>query len=99
MYPAEVSRDYLELLRGGRQWQTILNRYEVDVVLWEKTLPLANLLRLTDQWRETFADDSWVVYQRPCLHRRQLPNGQLPSGCRRRCLPRVARSAALPPRA
>ena len=64
MYPVQVSRDYLELLRGGQRWQVILDSYRADVVLWDKALPLAGLLRLSPGWRETFADATWVVYQR-----------------------------------
>ncbi|MGH9226135.1 MAG: hypothetical protein ACRD2W_20650 [Acidimicrobiales bacterium] len=64
MYPVQVSRDYLELLRGGERWVEILDRYGVDVVLWDRQLPLAQLLRRDIQWRETFRHGDWIVYQR-----------------------------------
>jgi hypothetical protein len=64
MYPARVSRDYLELLRGGQRWGEILDRYGADVVLWDRQLPLAQLLRSQTEWRETFRHDDWIVFQR-----------------------------------
>ena len=65
MYPVRVAKDYIELLQGGERWAAILDRYRVDVVLWDSGLPLAQLLRGDSQWRETFRHDDWVVYQRP----------------------------------
>ena len=64
MYPVQVSRDYLRLLQGREEWATILDRYGVDIVLWDRALPLASLLRQDPQWRETFRHDDWIVYQR-----------------------------------
>ena len=64
MYPVQVSKDYVHLLQGGERWAAILDRYGVDVVLWDRTLPLAQLLELDSQWRETFRHGDWIVYQR-----------------------------------
>jgi hypothetical protein len=64
MYPLRVSRDYADLLRGQPQALTVLGRYDVDVVLWERDLPLAQVLRASGAWREIFSDERWVVFQR-----------------------------------
>ena len=63
-YPERVSRDYFTLLQGAPKWDAVLDSYGVDVVLWARKLPLAELLKSDSEWRETFSDDDWVVYQR-----------------------------------
>jgi len=64
MYPVEVSRDYQRLLTGRPQWQAILDVRQIDVILWDKDLPLTSLLKSNGQWLEIFADDDWVVFRR-----------------------------------
>ncbi len=64
MYPAEVSQDYSNLLRGRPQWQAILQTRQIDVVLWDKDLPLTSLLKSSGQWLEIFAEGDWVVLRR-----------------------------------
>ncbi len=64
MYPVEVSQDYSNLLRGRPQWQAILQARQIDVVLWDRDLPLTSLLKSTGQWLEIFADGDWVVLRR-----------------------------------
>ncbi len=64
MYPEKVSKDYRDLLNGRPQWQAILQSRQVDVVLWDRELPLTSLLRSSGQWQEVFAEDDWVVMRR-----------------------------------
>jgi hypothetical protein len=63
MYPLSVSSDYEALLSGRGNTLEILDRWKVDVVLWQPKLPLVPLLRALG-WRETFADEDWIVLQR-----------------------------------
>ena len=63
MYPADVSRDYRRLLGARPETQEILDRREVDVVLWVKDHPLTNLLLVSNRWREVYADDDWIVFR------------------------------------
>ena len=37
---------------------------EIDVVLWDKDLPLTSLLKASGQWLEIYAEDDWVVLRR-----------------------------------
>ncbi|MGH9277043.1 MAG: hypothetical protein ACRD12_02890 [Acidimicrobiales bacterium] len=64
MYTPEVSADYRKLLRGDPTSLEILERYGVDTVLWEKSLPLASILGEDEGWQSTYRDDDWVVFQR-----------------------------------
>lgn len=64
MFPKQVSRDYRDLLAGRPQWQAILQARQVDVVLWDRDLPLTSLLKASGQWLEIYAADEWVVLRR-----------------------------------
>lgn len=61
MYPDEVYRDYLSLERGEPEWATILDSFEIDVVVWERSDPLASLVAGDHRWQTVFADSEWLV--------------------------------------
>ncbi len=64
MYPASVSADYRTLLGGRAGYAQVLDRYRVDVVLWERNLALSSILATSGNWQQLYRDDRWVVYQR-----------------------------------
>ena len=64
MFPASVSADYRTLLGGRDDVATVLARHRVDVVVWERDLALASILRVSGGWRQVYRDADWVVYQR-----------------------------------
>ena len=63
MYPLSVSRDYEVLLSARPATLDVLDRHDIDVVLWQKKLPLVQLLKATG-WRETFTEDEYVILER-----------------------------------
>ena len=63
MYPLSVSRDYEVLLSARPGTFEVLDRHHVDVVLWQRKLPLVQLLTATG-WRETFSEDEYVILER-----------------------------------
>lgn len=63
MYPLSVSRDFETLLSAREGLAGVLDRRQVDVVLWHRKLPLVQVLLATG-WRETFGDKDYVVLQR-----------------------------------
>ena len=64
MYPTDIPRDYLRLLRARPESLRLLDDRRVDVVLWAKDDSLPNLLTLSGRWREIHADETWVVLRR-----------------------------------
>lgn len=64
MFPPAVSRDYRTLLTGGPGALDVLDRRRVDVVLWDRTLPLSGLLQATGRWQELLRDEDWLVFAR-----------------------------------
>ncbi len=63
MYPLAVSRDYEVLLSARASTFEVLDRNKIDVVLWQKKLPLVSLLSAKG-WRETFSEGDYVVMER-----------------------------------
>lgn len=61
MYPSEVLDDFLVLVRGEPGWSTVLDRREVDVVVWGRSAPLTQLLTVSEGWQISYSDDRWVV--------------------------------------
>lgn len=64
MYPLAVSGDYRRLLGGKPDALDILDRRNVDVVLWDKDQPLTNLMQVSGRWEQVFADGDWLVFRR-----------------------------------
>ncbi len=64
MFPLKVSDDYAVLLKGNPDALQVLDHYNVDVVLWDRTLPLVTVLNATGKWRQEYRKDDWVVLHR-----------------------------------
>ncbi len=64
MYPADVAKDYRTLKAGGAEALSLLDRYKIDVVLWNREQPLTTVLAVTGAWTQVFRDGDWVVYRR-----------------------------------
>ena len=61
MYPRGVVADSIALLDGKEGWQRRLDAHDVDVVLWQRSRPLAGLVALDPAWRVVRKDGQWVV--------------------------------------
>jgi hypothetical protein len=64
MFPLSVSDDYASLLKGNPDSLAVLDRRHVDVVLWDKSLPLVTTLKATGKWQESYKKGDWVVMHR-----------------------------------
>jgi hypothetical protein len=73
MYPVSVSDDYDSLLHGSANAVAILNKYNIDTVLWDRNLALVPLLQAAGGWRMVYPtpvpssappDKRWVVLVR-----------------------------------
>lgn len=61
MYPESIFDDYVDLVRGRPTWSQILNTYEIDVVLWDRSRPMGSLLATDPGWQTVFSDTTWTV--------------------------------------
>jgi len=67
MYPEKVIYDFFDLSSGQRNWAKILHRYDVEVVIWPRNEPLAQLMGQSDEWTVLHRDQRWVTYVRSDL--------------------------------
>jgi hypothetical protein len=63
MYPLSVSRDYDTLLAARAGTMEVIDRWNIDVVLWERKLPLVQVLQARG-WQEIFSEKDYVVLHR-----------------------------------
>ncbi|MEA2931250.1 MAG: hypothetical protein QOI56_35, partial [Actinomycetota bacterium] len=49
---------------GYPQWDAILRARRIDVVVWDRELPLTSLLKASGQWLQVYAKGDWVVLRR-----------------------------------
>ncbi|MCS7263490.1 MAG: hypothetical protein NZ805_01505 [Armatimonadetes bacterium] len=67
-YPLKVMRDFIALYYGRANWEQVLNRYGVNIVLVPPDAPVANLLTLkTGDWRIAYRDKVAVIFLRRAL--------------------------------
>jgi hypothetical protein len=64
MYPLDVSHEYTDLLYGHDNALRILDRNKVDVILWDRTLPLVVIAKTSGRWHEVFTKAGWSVLVR-----------------------------------
>jgi hypothetical protein len=64
MYPQSVVDDELALINASPAWREVLDRWDGDVVLWQRSAPLAQLLTEDPGWRLAYTDQQWVVFVR-----------------------------------
>lgn len=60
MYPTDLTDDYVSLLRGAG-WEDVLDRRDVDVVLWDRGHQLAELVAASPDWGVAYTEDRWIV--------------------------------------
>ena len=64
MFPSDVLQDALTLTRGRVDWYQVLDRRDVDVVVWGREAVLASLLVAHRDWRVEYSDARWIVARR-----------------------------------
>lgn len=64
MYPLGVSYEYEDLLYGHGNALRILDRNKVDVILWDRTLPLVVIAKASGAWHQVFTKNGWAVLVR-----------------------------------
>ncbi len=67
-YPMKVLKDFMTAYYGRANWQRVLNRYGVTIVVVSPNAPLANLLLLrSSEWRCVYRDKIALVFTRRAL--------------------------------
>ena len=63
-YSEAIGNDYLAISGGQSRWHSLLDKYNINVVLIENQTPLTSLLRVTGGWRETDEDSKFILFER-----------------------------------
>lgn len=61
MFPQQLLDDFLVLERGQPGWSSVLDRHDIDMVVWDRQDPLGSLLVADPAWMVSFGDPEWVV--------------------------------------
>jgi hypothetical protein len=64
MYPRPVLHDFLALADGSPRSSAILDRWRIEVVVWDPGAPLAALLDADAHWQRVFRTQSGAVFTR-----------------------------------
>ncbi len=63
--PTSVTKDAFALNAGSPRSQAVLERYDIDLVLWPRTGALTSILAATGEWRSLYdGDEDWVLFCR-----------------------------------
>ena len=64
MYPTSVIYDYFDLTGAKPGWSRVLDRYDVDVIVWGRDTALASLLDRSDHWQRVHRDATDAIWLR-----------------------------------
>jgi hypothetical protein len=59
-----IGKEYVSVASGRSEWESILNRYRIDVALVPVEWPLAELLKRNTEWRLLKDDKSAILFER-----------------------------------
>ncbi len=64
MYPTRLTKEYIRFAEGKPGWEKVLDRYQIDVVVWKRDTAVAELMEQQEGWRRVHRDRLAVVYER-----------------------------------
>jgi hypothetical protein len=67
MFPVEVIDDFMLISRGQPGWDRLLDRYDVETIVWPADRAFVGLLRASGEWTEIHQDKTWVAFVRTDL--------------------------------
>lgn len=64
MYPVALTEDFIRFSKGEPGWDRVLERYDIEVVVWERKTAVEQLMDRQDGWRRIHRDSLAVIYTR-----------------------------------
>jgi hypothetical protein len=64
MYPPSLVGEYTDVADGHPNWEHVLDKYRVQVIVWQPARALSQLLAESPYWRLVHTDHNAVVYVR-----------------------------------
>jgi len=66
-YPPDLLAEHLDFFYAGKGGAEMLGRYPHDVILVERDMPVAPLMRAEPGWTLVYEDDTFLLFARPGL--------------------------------
>ncbi len=66
-FPPDLLGEHLDFFYAGEGWRGMLERYPHDLVLVERDMPVAPLMRSQAGWTLVYEDDAFLLFARPGL--------------------------------
>lgn len=64
MYPRDIIQDFIRFSDADPRWREILDKYRIDVVVWDSKRPIVQLLDSDTSWERVHRDNVAAVYLR-----------------------------------
>ncbi len=65
LYGDDFLTDYVRAILGAKEWESVLVRYDIQLVVIQEATALATLLReKTEEWQIIYEDDLAIIFQR-----------------------------------
>ena len=64
MYSVELNNDYTKILDLKPGWDAVLDKYEIDAVMWPKNSAVVQALSLKPEWQRTYTDTNAAIFVR-----------------------------------
>jgi hypothetical protein len=66
-YPPALLAEHLDFFYAGSGWRSMLERYPHDLILVERDMPVAPLMRALPDWTLVYEDDAFLLFARSGL--------------------------------
>jgi hypothetical protein len=67
LFGATFGKEYLQIAQGGYEWESLLDRYRIDVAIVPVEWPLGELLKRSPRWRVVKDDGLGILFERRSL--------------------------------
>jgi hypothetical protein len=64
MYPGSLVEEYEKVTDARPEWRAVLDKYDVEIVVWERRGALTQLLSEDEQWRQIYVDKEYAIFER-----------------------------------
>ncbi len=64
MYGEPFVKDYLEVIRAGTNWSSVLEKNDINWAILPTSSPIAAVLCVDDRWRHIYRDDTATIFIR-----------------------------------
>jgi hypothetical protein len=63
-YGDKIGNDYIAIAAGGSKWRSLLDQYQIDVLLAEMDAPITSLVRTAADWVLVDSDKQYALFAR-----------------------------------